>query len=318
MAACLIAAAWLALRARGAGPEADRASWWMMCALLLAQGGLAIQKLDAVPALLLAATTWAIATRRPATAGAALGLAAAAKLVPVLLVAPMVAAGLPFWRDRRAAVRGLVAFAGSLGLAMAPMVFPPQGMLDVLRYHGQRGLQIESTWGVLISAWRVVAGTATPTHLAFGSFNLEGGAAPAFAKLSTVATLLAIGAVTVALARLPAPADEGARRDRIALALLASLAALWLTSKVFSPQYLTWAMPIVLAVSPGIGRRLTWLLVAAMAVTQLYIRGYYDYVTDLRPIGVATLVVRLAILAAFTAIAVRALAAAPVRREVTE
>jgi hypothetical protein len=195
----------------------------------------------------------------------------------------------------------------ALALAFAPMLFPPQGMVDVLRYHGERGLQIESTWGVILAAWRVATGTAAPTRQTFGSYNLEGGAAPVLAHLAMVATLAALGALVVVLARSPRPRDETARRDRITLTLLASLAILWLTSKVFSPQYLTWALPIVLAVSPPLGRRLTWLLVAAMAVTQAYIRGYYDYVTDLHPLGVGTLLVRLAILASFAGLLARGL-----------
>jgi len=226
----------------------------------------------------------------------------------VLLVAPLVAVDWAFWRQRRNAARGAAGFAVALGLAMAPMVFPPDGIRDVLRYHGERGLQIESTWGVLIAAWRLVTGTAAPTRQTFGSYNLDGGAASLFAAASTFATLVAIGAIAAWLARAPAPVDERARRERIALALLMSLVALWLTTKVFSPQYMTWALPIVLAVPGALGRRIAWLLGTAMVVTQVYLRGYYDYVTDLRPLGVVSLVARLAILVALAWVLARALA----------
>jgi hypothetical protein len=315
MAACLLAGAWLAVASR---PDRDgqRRAWWSLCALLLAQGALAVQKLDAVPALFVAGALWALVRRRPATAGVALGLAVAAKLVPVLLVAPIVAADLAYWRDRRVAARGAAGFVAALGVAMAPMLLPPQGLLDMVRYHGARGLQIESTWGALLGAWRAVAGTADPTRLTFGSYNLDGGLAPFFARASTPASVLAIAAITVWLARAPAPRDDAARTERIALALLASLVALWMTSKVFSPQYMTWALPAVLAVPGLVGRRLVALLVAAMAVTQLYLRGYYDYVTDLRPLGVATLLVRLAILAAFALVIAAGLRASRARAEV--
>src|ERR1700733_4987795 len=91
MAALLLAAAALAIRTQPA--EDARRRWWWMTALLLAQGGLAIRRLDALPALLLTITLVAAAERRVATAGAALGLATATKLLPAVLAAPLLAAG---------------------------------------------------------------------------------------------------------------------------------------------------------------------------------------------------------------------------------
>jgi hypothetical protein len=117
-----------------------------------------------------------------------------------------------------------------------------------------------------------------------------------------------MAALAIWLARAPQPHEKAARRDRLALALLAGLSGLWLSSKVFSPQYLTWAMPIVLAVSGKRGRTLTWLLFATMAVTQIYLTGYYGEVIHRSVVGVGSLLVRLLLLGAFAAVALLPLA----------
>jgi hypothetical protein len=160
---------------------------------------------------------------------------------------------------------------------------------------------------VLLSAWRLATGATSEAVVSYGSFNLDGPAADLLARLSTPIAVALVGIVTFRCARAPAPDSEVARRDRLAIALLASLAALWLSAKVFSPQYLTWALPLVLAVSSRRGELLRWLLFATMTVTQVYLRGYYGQVIHGTAIGVATLLVRLLFLVAFAVVAFRGL-----------
>jgi hypothetical protein len=317
MAALLLGGAALAIRVQPARDRDARARAWLaVSGLLLAQGSLAVQRLDAVPAFLLALGLWAAAERRHATVGVALGLATAVKFLPVLLAAPLVAADWRTWATPRARVRGVVGFGAAAGIGLVPMLFPPEPLLGVLRYHAERGLQVESTWAVLLSTWRVVTGTAAPATVSYGSFNLDGTAADVFARLSMPVALVTLAALTVLLVR--APASEGgdgetARRDRLALALLAGLSALWLTAKVFSPQYLTWGLPLVLAVSGKLGRTLTRLLGAVMAVTQFNLIALYYQIVRLKPVGEIALWVRLALLTAFAFVVVRALGARATR-----
>jgi hypothetical protein len=105
-----------------------------------------------------------------------------------------------------------------------------------------------------------------------------------FAKITLPLALVAIGWLTLRASK---------RRPRPATAALTACIALWLTGKVFSPQYMTWAIPLVLAVP---GRRLAWALVLAMGLSQLYLRGYYDLVAQGAVIGVLSVAVRQAIL----------------------
>lgn len=297
MGALLLAAAALGIRAQPERGTGER--WWAMALMLAAQGSLAIQRLDAVLALLLAWTLWAAAERRQGQVGTALGLATATKLLPVLL-APLVWAADRFaWGSAASRRRGAIGFAVAMAIGFAPMLLAPRAVLDVLRYHGMRGLQVESSYAVLLGAWELVTGTAVPSTLSYGSWNLAGPAATFFARVSTPITLAVLALLTVRLARSPEPEHEVARRDRLALALLAGVTTLWLTAKVFSPQYLTWAMPLVLAVSGTRGIKLTWLLAVVMLLTQIYMRSYYDQVIHLTPLAVGTLLVRLALLGLF-------------------
>jgi hypothetical protein len=204
--------------------------------------------------------------------------------------------------------------AAGLGLGFVPMaMLSPDALADVLRYHSVRGLHIESTYGALIAIVDAVGGHAPGATLSFGSFNLDGPLPAALARASSFFLVASLAALTFGIARAPATDDRG-RADRIALALLGGVGCVWLFGKVFSPQYMTWAIPLVLAVSAPLGKKLTWALVAAMAVSQLYLRGFYDYVTSEHALGVATLALRLSILVVMAFLIVRGLLKpAPVR-----
>jgi hypothetical protein len=311
MAALLLGAAALAIRAQPSRSTRER--WVALGWMLLGLGSLAVQRLDAVAAFLLALALWAAAERRPKALGAALGLATAAKFLPVLFLGPLIAADKEAWVTPRARWRAALAFAVTAAIGLAPMLFPPDTLLQVLRYHSDRGLQVESTSAVLFETWRLFAGTAVPATFSYGSFNMDGATATLLARLSTPITLILLATLTVKIARAPAPVDDTARRDRLALALLTALCALWLSAKVFSPQYLTWGMPLVLAVSGKLGERLTWLFFAVLVATQTCLCGLYVYVVRITPLGQASLWLRLGLLTAFAVVAVRGLGAFPRR-----
>lgn len=294
MAACLFAAC--ALVIRHAKEEARAKLWWMATALVLAHGAIAIQRLDAVVALLLALAVDAALRRRHAMIGVWLGLAAAAKLSPVLLVPVAIAADFATYRaapKRAAAMIGAATASSALGLA--PMALAsPGGMVAMLAYHAKRGLHVESVMGSLYGAARAIAGAPIRATLDFGSHNLHDAIADVLARLSMPITIALVAFVA-----------WRAARDRLAFAaaILAGCAAIWIASKVLSPQYFTWAIPLALALPQN--RRAYAALFAAMLVGQIYFRGYFDYVYEQRALGVATLLVRQAALVALLVFALR-------------
>jgi hypothetical protein len=304
MAGLLLASIAIALRARAVtGPE-RAAAWWLGAAMLLAQGGLAIQRLDAVPALGLAVALWAAAHRRPFAMGLGAGLAAAAKITPIFALLPMMMADRGAWRSPAALAR----LAGGLGLALAtgfvPMILAsPDALTSFIAYHRARGLQIESTYGTLAAMAELLGGHARGATMSFGSYNLDGDAAHTWATASTPILVASIALLSVWVARRPGLTTRDERAEAIACAGLGALLCVWLFGKVFSPQYMTWAIPFAVAIPP---RRVAVALIAAMAIGQLYLRGFYDHVVDMRVDGVFALTARLVALAVLAVYVVRA------------
>ncbi len=263
-----------------------------------------MQRLDAVVALAMIAAVHGAVRRRPGAFGLAAGLAGACKVVPLLAVPVIVAADWTFWRARgRWAALGAWIAAG-LALGFAPMVLAsPHALADFVRYHGGRGLQVESTWALLLGAGRWIAGTAAPASFAFGSFNLDGAVAGALAEAALPLTVLAIAALAAWTAR--DASDEGRRVERVARAALAATAVVWLGGKVFSPQYLTWGVPLALAVPGRRAAKTLWLFGAALVLTQTYHRGFYSELAAQRFFGIFTVLARQAVLAALAVLLVR-------------
>ena len=308
MGACLVASIAIAIRTAGRARTTDgssRASWWLACLLLLAHGAIAIQRLDAVVALLLALAVDAAVRRRPAWLGVWMGLAGATKFVPLLLLPVLIAADASFYRERRRLVTVAGAAAATFTLGLAPMAAAGNGALgELLAYHARRGLHVESFVGTLYGAARAVVGSGEPTTLDFGSFNFHTPVADFLARACTALTLAAIAYITYSLWRGGSIGDDD-RTTRIACAAVAGTATLWLTGKVFSPQYLTWGIPLLLAVPGAAGVRLVWIGLGALLLSQIYLRGYYDYVYNQSALGIATLLVRQLALVALVAIAMR-------------
>jgi hypothetical protein len=283
------------------------ARWWLAAGLLLAQGALTIQRLDPLVALTMIAMVHGAVRRRPVETGLWAGLAGACKIVPLLVVPAIVIADWSFWRTRLVTLGTWI--AAGLAIGFGPMFLASStAIVDLVRYHGVRGLQVESTLGAFVGAARIALGTTRAATVSYGSFNVDGAFPDALARLALPMALAGIAALCAfswrERAELPRrderaelPRDaESDRIERIACAAVAATIVLWVTGKVFSPQYLTWGIPLVLAIPGRRGVIACWLAVAAMALTQLYYRGFYDLVFEQRPVGVATVLARQAIL----------------------
>lgn len=173
MGLCLIGAIAVALdAARTAGEDARglRVRAWLASGLLLAQGAMAVQRLDAVTALWIALAVRAAVRRQPLALGAWMGLAAATKMVPALILPALLAADAREWKREHARLRLALGFGMALLAGLAPMfLFSPHALADVIAYHAARGLQCESVLGFLLATFRLVTGTRTPCTLSFGS-----------------------------------------------------------------------------------------------------------------------------------------------------
>ncbi len=302
MGASLIGAVALAIdvmrRARAPRASPD-ARWWLATGLLLAEGAVTIQRLDPIVALAMIAAVHGAVRRSPWQFGLFAGLAGACKVVPLLVVPALVAADWTFWRARLVRAGAWIAFGMTLGFG--PMVLvSPATVVDLFRYHAARGLQIETTLAVLLGVVRWLAGTTVASSVSYGSFNLDGAVPDLLAKATLPLTLAGIAALVLLEAhrnRGAAPDGESVRIERMTRAALAATVVIWLSGKVFSPQYLTWGIPLVLAIPGSRGVRATWVFAVALALTQLYFRGYYDVLIEQRFVAVSTVLLRQAVLA---------------------
>ena len=220
-------------------------------------GGVILTRFDLVPAaLVLAALALAVAGRRRAAA-LVVGVGAAVKLYPALLLPPL---AIDAWR--RGGRREL---AIVLGLAVAPVglayiaffALAPDGVLDSLGRQIGRPLQIESVGAGLLLALHQAFGMGLGWTSGSGSQNLTGTGAGVLAALQGVVQVVAVVLVWVAYARGPSTAERLVRYGA------ASVVAFVALSKVLSPQFLVWLVLLVPLV--GGPRRRTALALTAVA-----------------------------------------------------
>lgn len=222
--------------------------------------------------LLLLFLSWIAADKHPTFAGITLGLAAALKIVPVIL--------LPFlWlrADRRGRIAVPVGFllGIGIGLGLPMLLMGPRLMLEniqfVRAFHGARGLQIESTWSGLLLLWSAIAGSTVTIDHRQGAFEFM--ASPAIPTIATACTIAGL------LVLLWETRRTAALRRHSVLTIIA-LPLLWsfLTTPVLSPQYFVWILPLLLIEGlerfrhlPGLHTAILPLLIVFLAVLTQWI-----------------------------------------------
>jgi hypothetical protein len=222
------------------------------------------RRFDVAAVFLVVVAFYFIYKRNPGWGGAFLGLAAAAKLYPAILL-PIVL--LYFWRnrtDKEFALRIGVGFCFAGGITVLPFVITGlPGLLNFLKYHGERGVQIESIFASTIYLGKFFGLTNAATSVDHGSINFSsswGG------FLASAATLLTIGGLLFFYAYLWWATRTNGRRLRIDWLLqAAAIATMWfiISNKVLSPQYLLWIMPFAVLWR---GSKL-WLYFAALGLS---------------------------------------------------
>jgi uncharacterized membrane protein len=233
----------------------------------VALGPISLNTYDAWPALLTVLALWLLLRSRDLAGFAVLGLAVSAKVYPLVLV-PLAACFV--WRragPRRAAV-ALAVLLAVAAAAIAPFAaYAPHGVFESFRSQAARGLQVESMGAAVLLALdrlglyhaRVVETTGVAGR------NLAGGVADAVAATLLVLEALAVVAVWWLYAR------SSDLRGRLPLACAAAVAGFLACTKVFSPQYLVWLLPLVVA---GGGAIAIGLAAVALVLAQVWFFHY--------------------------------------------
>jgi uncharacterized membrane protein len=158
--------------------------------------------------------------RRDVPAGVLLGLGAAAKLYPILLLVPFLADRL-LARDRKGAVRLAAATAGSWLVVNLPFMIAAQhSWSEFFRFNTHRATDWDSLWFIVCD-------------------RIHGGAC-ANTGVITTASLLVFVVLAAGIWRWKTSRDPGTPRWQLAFPILVLFL---LTNKVYSPQYSLWLLP---------------------------------------------------------------------------
>jgi Glycosyltransferase family 87 len=235
-------------------------------------GPISLSRYDYWPALYAVAGIAALLGGRPTLACAAFAAGAAAKVYPIVLI-PL--ALIELWRlgRARALAHGLGAAAAVLAVAIVPfLALAPHGLTWALHRQVSRPLQVESLGAAVFVAAHQIGNLHLHVVKSAGSDNLVGPGPHAAATVSGVLTIFALLLVYALYLR------GGRDKERLATACVAAVVAYVAFSKVFSPQYLVWLIPLVPLVGGRRGLRACVLLGVALALTQVWEPyRYYDY-----------------------------------------
>ena len=208
-------------------------------------------RFDILPAAFTLLTILAAKRSRWTWAYTFLALATMFKFYPLLLLPPLFFAEYlqhqAPWRSWQR-WRGLATYAATCGLiTLLSLSLSIDGTVEPLNYFGARPIQIESLPAALI--W-LISLSSTPAQFvaSYGSLNILQPFSGIIALLFDALLLAGLGITWVLQLK---------RRLPFELAFLLTLLVILATGKVFSPQYLIWAAPLVAYVGQA---RWRWLL----------------------------------------------------------
>ena len=270
-----------------------------------ALGPISLNTYDAWPALLTVLALWLFLRGHDLSAFGTLGLAVSAKVYPLALV-PL--ACILVWRRTgpRRTLLGLGVFAAIAVLVLIPFAaYDAHGVVTSFRSQADRGLQVESLGAsLLLVADRLGFYHATVVETTgVAGRNLSGSLPDAISRATLVVEALAVLLVWVLYAR------SQDLRARLPLAFAAAVAGLLAFTKVFSPQYMVWLVPLVVCSGSVLAVTLT-------AISLLLAQTWFFHYHALFRIAWPTwlLLVRdLLVVAIFTVLAVELASAQPRR-----
>ncbi|MGJ3509154.1 glycosyltransferase 87 family protein [Enemella sp. A6] len=232
ISAMLILDGWLfgtLMRRRGD----NRWATWVWILTVPALGPLSLLRFDMIPAVLAGfALLWY--HKRPTASGALIGLGAATKLWPALLLAGLFA-------DRTKRVASLIGFATcGFGLALYSfMVGGWQRLISPLTWQSDRGLQVESVWVVPAMIDRLLRPDQYRIEMSkYQAFEVFGPLTDPMLTVATISTVL--GGLFIIALTIRAWRSAGFDITAAAWVMLAVTAVMIVTNKTFSPQYMLW------------------------------------------------------------------------------
>lgn len=202
---------------------------------------------------------WAWARNRPVLAGALIGLGTAAKLYPALLLIPLALLAYRCRRWRPVLATGLAAAGCWLAVNLPVALAWTTGWKEFYTFSESRPAEASTFWAMLKHFY--------PSS--FGQPNSSGWTPPGLA----VAVVLLIALAGVGYLALTVPT-----RPRLAQLAFLTVAAFLLTTKVWSPQYSIWLVPLLALARPRWRMALLWQVseIAVWVATLLWLLAGSD------------------------------------------
>ena len=288
--------------ARHTGGDARRAMLAAATMPLLC-GAVLRTHFDLFPVALVLAALLLLVRNRPRAAFAVLGVAVMTKAFPIV-IAPIAIAWLLARGRRRDAWQGaLVCAAVMAAIAGAAVAVSPDGALDAVRFQLDRPVQVESSPALVVLGLDAVgAGHAESVK----SFRSDGLLHPASDAVTSLFLTVLVALVTLLCVRVASGGRDAGARELV-LASLAACAGFALFGKVFSPQFVTWVLPLG-ALAFAWRMHALALAVALVAVlTQIEFPAHYFDVVAREPLAVGVVALRNIALAAVIALTLREL-----------
>ncbi len=221
--------------------------------VLLAVGPIIVARFDLLPAVLVLAAVWAFIKGKNVLSWVIVALGVTAKLYP-LVIAPALGFYLLRNREFRRLFTGVGAFTATMLACNLPFfLMNPTGFAGIITYHGDRGIQCESTYASIVLIGKALGLTDVTGVFNYGSWNIASPFADSLAKIAlplTAVFLLAMYGVYVwflwkktdKTPYLSTGIDIGHAKFIIGYVTLA-VAIFMAGNKVFSPQFLIWLIP---------------------------------------------------------------------------
>ncbi len=282
-----------------------KAPWKMMLVYtlcIIAVGPIVAEQFDIFSAILTLGSLYAYILGKNKTAWALLALGALTKIYPLFLAPVYLVIALRN-RQYRAAGSGILT-ALLIGVIFAGpfVIVGSDSIKSLVEYHLQRGIQLESTYSSFLLIFDKLGLTQVNTVFNFGSWNLAGGPVDALTKLSSYLLVILLLIAYWFIYRRTKPGKS--QSTRIGAYALLVLCIVLITSKVLSPQYLIWLIPLLpLVLQRGRYIIMVVFILTGLATYYLFPQAYLDLM-DLRTVPVVVLFIRNLLLVVLTVLVV--------------
>lgn len=279
-------------RALGYSPLRQAIAGGIVALSPLLLGSLVQARFDLVVAAVTAWMLYAAVTERWKLMWVLLTAGILIKLIPLALLPLLV-----IWHARRvhwrAALRGAIAAVVIVAAVVVPFaIATPSGTWYFIAYNLRRPPQIESIVSSAFLAAHTLSGTHIEVLFTYGSMNI-GGQGPRLATIVMMVLLVAfVVGIAIRCAHLLARAHPTRAAEIVVAGSAATMLSLMIGSKVFSPQYMVWLVPVIPLLPGRLWRAATITLVAALVLTQAFFPLNYLHLIELHDPEIALLVAR--------------------------